>query len=207
MSLELWSKRYRAPEVPRVDREVVSVSPDEPVEGAAPVLCVTGDPRGAAAFGEHWLGHIAGRGRSAHAVSVRGQGGTAKAGGGRAGQVHDLVQTAAALPRQCVLIGHDKGAGLVAHAMTRYPVAAAVLLAPRGLTSAPGAAVGEPRVLVAGSPDDRRSGQKTLDKVAEVYGGAPLLFPGVGHDFMSDPGWQAPLAAILDWLDDPSHTV
>ena len=32
------------------------------------------------------------------------------------------------------------------------------------------------------------------------YGGAPLLFPGMGHDMMLDAGWAEPIDAILDWL-------
>lgn len=203
MSVELWRRRYRAVPVSAVEREVSSASPDEPSD-LAPILCVAGDQRGASAFTQHWLGHIARRGRPAHALSVRGQGNTPKADGGLAGKVHDLVQTAARLPRQAILIGHGHGAVVVAHALTRYPAAAAVLVAPRGLASAPGAAVGAPRILVAGSPDDRKAPEKSLDKAAEAYGGAPLLFPGMGHDFMADPGWQAPLDAILDWLEDKS---
>jgi pimeloyl-ACP methyl ester carboxylesterase len=205
VSVDLWRRRYRAIPVSPVAREVISAVPEFDSDAAGvPIVCVTGDPRGAAAFAENWLPHIAQRGRPAHAVSVRGQGNTPKGDGGRDGRVHDLVQVAARLPRQAVLIGHGRGANLVAHALTRYPAAAAVLLAPRGVASAPALPVGEPRVLVAGSPHDRKAGEKVLDKAAAAYGGAPLLFPGLRHDFMSDQGWRAPLDAILDWLDEKS---
>lgn len=200
MSMELWRRRYRSLPVTPVKRELARVTAE--TDDAPPILCVTGDPKGAAAFSEHWLPHIASRGHSAYALSVRGQGATVKAPGGRPAMVHDLVQAAAGLPRRAILIGHDRGALLVAHALTRYPAAAAVLLAPKGLKVAPAAPVGSPRVLVAGSPDDRKTSAKGLDTAARAYGGTPLLFPGVGHDFMSDPGWQAPLDAILDWLED-----
>ncbi|MGH8792787.1 MAG: alpha/beta hydrolase [Stackebrandtia sp.] len=203
MSLELWRRRYRKAPVTAVKREIVSAAPEfDSADELPPVLCVTGDPRGAAAFAEHWLPHIAARGRAVHAVSVRGQGKTPKGDGGRAGRVHDLVQAAVRLPRRAVLVGHGSGAQLVAHALTRYPAAAGVLLAPQGVRSAPGDPVGGPRLLVAGSPEDRKSPQKTLDKAAAAYHVAPLLFPGISHDFMSDPGWKAPLDAILDWLDE-----
>lgn len=200
MSMELWRRRYRSLPVTPVEREVAEVRSE--TDDAPPILCVTGDPKGAAAFGEHWLPHIAARGHNAYAVSVRGQGSTPKESGGRQAMVHDLVQTAAQLPKQAILIGHDRGALLVAHALTRYPAAAAVLLAPKGVKAAPAPPTGSPRVLVAGSPDDRKTSAKGLETAARAYGGTPLLFPGVGHDFMNDSGWQAPLDAILDWLAD-----
>ncbi|MGH8882978.1 MAG: alpha/beta fold hydrolase, partial [Stackebrandtia sp.] len=142
MSMELWRRRYRSKAVPPVVREVARVLAED--DEAAPVLCVTGDPRGAAAFTQHWLPHISTRGRGAYAVSVRGQGETSKAAGGRQAMVHDLVQEAVRLPKRAILIGHDRGALLVAHALTRYPAAAAVLLAPRGVKAAPAAPVGSP---------------------------------------------------------------
>ncbi|GAA4924879.1 alpha/beta hydrolase family protein [Stackebrandtia albiflava] len=201
MSLELWRRRVRKAPPTRVARQVVHQAAEIDVTGP-PVLCVTGDRLGAAAFAENWLPHIAGRGRDAYAVSVRGQGDTPKGDGGLAGRVHDLVQTAAALPTRPVVVGHGQGALWVAHAMTRYPVVAAVLLAPRGLKRAPAPPTGAPRVLVAGSPTDRRSPAKRLDAVAALYGGAPLLFSGIGHDFMTDAGWQPPLDALLAWFDE-----
>jgi pimeloyl-ACP methyl ester carboxylesterase len=60
--------------------------------------------------------------------------------------------------------------------------------------------VGAPPVLVVGSPDDRVVPRASLDRTATRYGGAPLLFPGMGHDLMLDAGWAEPIDAILDWL-------
>jgi alpha-beta hydrolase superfamily lysophospholipase len=60
--------------------------------------------------------------------------------------------------------------------------------------------VGNPPVLVVGSPDDRVVPRKSLDRTAARYGGAPLLFPGMAHDLMLDAGWAEPIEAILDWL-------
>lgn len=62
-------------------------------------------------------------------------------------------------------------------------------------------AVGAPPVLVLGSPDDRVVPRSSLDRTAARYGGAPLLFPGMGHDLMLDARWQEPIDALLDWLD------
>jgi pimeloyl-ACP methyl ester carboxylesterase len=69
--------------------------------------------------------------------------------------------------------------------------------------SAPEDPVGAPPVLVVGSPDDRVVGRAALTAVARRYGGAPLLFPGMGHDLMLDAGWKEPIGAILDWLEQP----
>jgi pimeloyl-ACP methyl ester carboxylesterase len=62
-------------------------------------------------------------------------------------------------------------------------------------------AVGSPPVLVAGSPDDRVVSRAALDRAASRFGGAPLLFPGAGHDLMLEDGWAEPIDAVLDWLD------
>jgi pimeloyl-ACP methyl ester carboxylesterase len=176
--------------------------------------------------------------------------------------VHDVVQVAASLPHQAVLVGHGAGALVVEHALARYPARAGVLVAPvpggpgsaaslllgnpagvfpalfggglrptrgqlfsrqlptsaaRGYHSrwgraakraqwrllAPGtpdSPVGDPPVLVVGSPDDRIVKGTVLSRAARRYGGAPLLFPGMGHALMLDARWQEPIDAILDWL-------
>jgi pimeloyl-ACP methyl ester carboxylesterase len=61
--------------------------------------------------------------------------------------------------------------------------------------------VGDPPMLVVGTPDDRVVPRGALHRAARRYGGAPLLFPGMGHDLMLDARWQEPIDAILDWLD------
>lgn len=201
MSLELWQRRIRKAVPSPVARQLIEVSTDV-ADAARPILCVTGDPRGAATFAEHWLPHIAERGHPAFAVSVRGQGDTPRGDAGLAGKVHDLVQTAASLPTRAVLIGHGLGARWVAHAVTRYPAAATVLLAPQGLRRPPSAPVGDGRVLVAGATQDRKVPVKRLEQIATTYHTAPLLFSNIGHDFMTESGWRAPLDAILDWLNE-----
>jgi pimeloyl-ACP methyl ester carboxylesterase len=240
--------------VPFVPREVRSVLP-ETDESLPPVLFVPGLGHGPWAFEEHWLKHTAARGFPAHTLALRAE-------GDLRAYAHDVVQVAASLPRQVVLVGHGAGALIVARALGRYPARAAVLTAPvldgwttlgaalrsnffgtvpalfggrlrlsrRQLFSsdlpaeeadgfrqrlvsagakaqrelvthpAPPKPVGAPPVLVVGSPDDRVVPRSSLDRTATRYGGAPLLFPGMGHDLMLDPGWQEPLDAILDWL-------
>ncbi len=60
--------------------------------------------------------------------------------------------------------------------------------------------VGDPPTLVVGSPDDRVVPRPALDRAAARFGGAPLLFPGMGHALMLQPAWAEPVDAILDWL-------
>ncbi len=97
-------------------REVREARP-EVDEGRPPVLFVPGFGHGAWAFAEHWLEHAAGRGFPAYAMSLRGHGtsGDTPHTTMRA-YVHDVVQVAASLPRQTVLVGHGAGARVVAGA-------------------------------------------------------------------------------------------
>ncbi|GAB1645951.1 alpha/beta hydrolase [Krasilnikovia sp. MM14-A1259] len=108
--------------VPPVAREVHSALPDSD-EGRPPLLFVPGLGHGPWAFAEHWLGHAARRGFPAHAMALRER-------GGLRAYAHDVVQVAAGLPRQAVLIGHGAGALVVARVLARYPARAAVLVAP-----------------------------------------------------------------------------
>jgi pimeloyl-ACP methyl ester carboxylesterase len=240
--------------VPSAPREVVSLPPEDDT-GMPPVLFVPGFGHGPWAYQEHWLPHTAGRGFPAHTLALR-------PGGDLRAYVHDVVQVAAALPRQAVLVGHGAGALIVARALSRYPARAAVLASPvldgwatlgaalranffgtvpavfggrlrmsrrqlfspempfedgeafrqlltpatarsqRELVTHPelGKPVGDPPVLVVGSPDDRVVPRSSLDRTAARYGSAPLLFPGMGHDLMLDVGRAEPIDAILDWL-------
>jgi pimeloyl-ACP methyl ester carboxylesterase len=262
--------------VPPVQREVLTSQPAQ-VEGFGelpstkpPLLFVPGYGHGAWAFTEKWLEHAAERGFPAYAMSLRGEGdsGTAARTTLRA-YAHDVVQVAARLPRQAVLIGHGVGGLAVADALARYPARAGVLVAPvfggfgtaatavarnpagtipaifgaglrlrrgqlfgREITSStareyghrvggtpaplvqwqllkahtPEQPVGDAPVMVIGSPDDRIVPRKALERAARRYGGAPLLFPGMGHDLMLDARWQEPINAILDWLEKTLRT-
>jgi pimeloyl-ACP methyl ester carboxylesterase len=255
---EDWAKP-----IPPVRREILSATP-ELDDGKPPVLFVPGFGHGAWAFAEFWLEHAAGRGFPAHAVSLRGHGGSGDVPKATLrAYTHDVVQAAASLPRQAVLVGHGAGALVVERALARYPARAAVLAAPvlggwatfgaalrrnpggtlpaifggrlglsrrqilsrsvpdavaKGyaerlgrasaraqwqllLHGAPEPAVGDPPVLVVGSPDDRVVPASALTRAARRYGGAPLLFPGMGHDLMLDARWREPIDAILDWLE------
>lgn len=258
-------KEWSSP-VPPVSREVLTSQPGgTPDPTRPPLLFVPGYGHGAWAFAEQWLEHAAERGYAAYAMSLRGHGDSGSADGTTLrAYAHDVVQVAARLPRQSVLIGHGVGGLAVADALARYPARAGVLVAPvfgglgtlaaaftsnpagtlpalfgaplklrrgqlfgRELPAAqargyanqvtggsaprvpwqlighhtPERPVGDVPVLVVGSPDDKVVPRRSLEKVARHYGGAPLLFPGMGHDLMLDARWQEPLDAILDWTD------
>jgi pimeloyl-ACP methyl ester carboxylesterase len=263
-------REWAAP-VPPVQREVLTSQPAMQDEfGTAtparpPLLFVPGYGHGAWAFTEQWLEFAADRGYPAYAMSLRGHGGSgAAAKTTLRAYVHDVVQVAARLPRQAVLIGHGVGGLAVATALARYPARAGVLIAPvfgglgtaatalmhnptgtipaafggrlrlrrgqlfgrevmsttaKGYTArlggvraprvqwqllrghVPERPVGDPPVLVIGSPDDGVLPRRSLERAARYYGGAPLMFPGMGHDLMLDTRWAEPITAILDWLD------
>lgn len=261
---DIMRRREAYRPVPPVRRELLTATPEVDT-GRPPLLFVPGFGCGAWIYAEHWLDHAAERGFRAYAVSLRGHG-ESGSDPGRAtlrAYVHDVVQAAAGLPRQAVLVGHGSGALVVARALSRYPARAAVLAAPvlggwrtlgralarnpfgtvpalfggglrlsrRQLFSrelpdavasgyasrigraatlaqwqlllhrAPEPVVGDPRVLVLGSPDDAVVPLAALERAARGYGAAPLLFPGMGHLLMLDARWQEPVDAILDWLE------
>lgn len=259
-------RREAALPVPPVRREVVTATPAAE-EGRPPLLFVPGFGGGAWMYAD-WLDHAAGRGFAASAMSLRGHGGSGAAPRATLrAYTHDVVQVAAGLPRQAVLVGHGAGALVVARALARYPARAAVLTSPvfggwrggwpllgRALLRNPGGTVpavfgrrlrlrrgqlfshelpaatagdhhrrmgragvlaqwqllahrwpeppvADPPVLVLGSPHDAVVSGAGLARVARRYGGAPLLFPGMGHALMLDARWREPIDAILDWLD------
>lgn len=206
MSLQVWVRRTRSPEPAAVKREVNVLEPadlldvdakDDP--DASPVLCCSGEPTGAAAFGPLWLKRIAASGRCAAAVSVRGQGGTPAAPGGAEAYAHDVVQAAIGMPRQAVLIGHGTGAGWCALAAARYPAAALVLVAPRKLPKRLPRPVGEPPVMFAVTEAEAQS--KEAQAVTAAYGISPLTFPGGADEVFKGQNAEGLLDAVLSWLN------
>jgi pimeloyl-ACP methyl ester carboxylesterase len=123
--------------VPPVQREVLNREPTEPVPGRPPLLFVHGLAHAAWCW-EPWLEQAAADGWSAHALSLRAHGGS----GGRERRVrvslreyvHDVLQEAVRLPRPPVLVAHSLGCVVASKVIARYPVAAAVLLTPIGVT-------------------------------------------------------------------------
>lgn len=110
-------------------------------EEKPPLLFVPGLGHGAWCFAQYWLPAAAARGFSAHALSLRGHGGS---GGqhdlGRATMrdyEHDVLQVVSGLPRPPVLIGHSLGALVVQRVLQRYPAPAGVLLTPIPAVGAP----------------------------------------------------------------------
>lgn len=131
-NLDVFRWREWSSPVAPVQREVLTSQPvDQPEPGRPPLLFVPGYAHAAWAFAQMWLEHAAGRGYPAYAMSLRGHGesGSAPKTTLRA-YAHDVVQVAARLPRQAVLIGHGVGGLAVAQALARYPARAGVLVAP-----------------------------------------------------------------------------
>lgn len=106
--------------------ELIPESPDR-----EPILFVHGASHGAWCW-RYWLEAAAAAGHPAYAVSLTGHAGsggsllTATVGS----YVEDVLRTAAALPSPPVLVGHSLGGLVVQKAIARYPVPAAVLVAP-----------------------------------------------------------------------------
>ena len=128
-----------------VKREVLSREPASGADQSRPPLLFVHGARHAAWCWEPWLDLAAERGWSAHAVSLRGHGGSE--GHERLRRtplrdfVHDVVQTAVRLPRQPVLVGHSLGALVVERAVAGYPARGTALLAPAPLDNGAAATV------------------------------------------------------------------
>jgi pimeloyl-ACP methyl ester carboxylesterase len=118
------SREWSRPIAP-AKREVVHARPADPTN-RPPIVLVPGIGYGAWLFTEHWLEHAAARGYHAVAMSHRAVAGVVT----MRTHAHDVVQVAASLPRQAVIVGHGGGALMVGHALARYPARAAVLVAP-----------------------------------------------------------------------------
>jgi len=122
-----------------VDLEVISGMPDgwqdaPRQDRKPPLLFVPGSSGAAWAFAEHWVGAAVRRKYPAHALSLRGHGGSA--GRDRLNltvlrdYLDDVMQTIITLPEPPVLIGHGMGAVVVQQVLERYPARAGVLVAP-----------------------------------------------------------------------------
>lgn len=124
------------------DLEVLSCEPKQR-RHAAPLLFVHGAFAGAWVWDEHFLPWFAAQGFSAHALSLRGHGGSA--GHERIDwfSVHDYVEDVAAVAADLgappVLVGHSMGGFVVQKYLEHHDVPAAVLMCsvpPQGLVAA-----------------------------------------------------------------------
>jgi pimeloyl-ACP methyl ester carboxylesterase len=55
-------------------------------------------------------------------------------------------------------------------------------------------------MLVLGAEHDTIVSQRETRRTAAVYGAEAETFPGIGHDMMLEPGWQAVAERITGWL-------
>lgn len=121
-----------------VELELVSREPAARRPGRPPLLFVHGLAGAAWIWDEAWLSRAASAGWSAHAVSLRGHGGSeghehrwriSLDGYGR-----DVQQVASRLPDPPVLVAHSLGAVVAGRVIARQPVPAAVMLTPVAVT-------------------------------------------------------------------------
>ncbi len=122
-----------------VKLEIISKYPSVPVL-PAPLLFVHGAWHGAWCWDVHFLDYFAARGFAAHAVSLRGHGGSEGRERlrwtGLARYVEDVETVAEGLPSPPVLIGHSMGGLVVQKYLERHTAPAGILLAsvpPRGV--------------------------------------------------------------------------
>lgn len=55
-------------------------------------------------------------------------------------------------------------------------------------------------MLVMGAAEDTIMSQKDVEATARAYGTEPVIFPGMGHNMMMEPGWEKVADTILEWL-------
>jgi pimeloyl-ACP methyl ester carboxylesterase len=64
----------------------------------------------------------------------------------------------------------------------------------------PRRALGNPPLLVQGTPDDTLIPLRAVRATAARYGATLQEFPGIGHDLMLDTRWREPFDEFLGWL-------
>ena len=113
--------------------EVVTREPETRTSDT-PLLFVHGSCHAAWCWEEHFLDYFAGRGYAAHAMSLRGHGGSEGKERLRWTSVKDYVadvaQVAGQLPQAPVVVGHSLGGLVVQKYLEQYRAPAAVLVAP-----------------------------------------------------------------------------
>jgi pimeloyl-ACP methyl ester carboxylesterase len=57
-------------------------------------------------------------------------------------------------------------------------------------------------MLVLGAADDNAFTQEEVHATARSYRTEATIFPGIGHDFMLEPGWQTVAEHVDNWLTD-----
>ena len=124
--------------------EVISCAPKgKAAVHDTPLLFVHGAFAGAWVWDEHFLPYFAAQGYHAHALSLRGHGGSFGCDNIDSHSVHDYVDDLATviadLPKPPILVGHSMGGFIVQKYLERHPVPAAVLMCsvpPQGLVAA-----------------------------------------------------------------------
>ena len=183
---------WSVPSRPLVHREVLSALPAAATD-LPPLLMVHGVAHAAWCFGENWVPAAAGHGFPAHALSLRGHGGSAGARHLKRtltrDYVHDVLQAITDLPEPPVLIGHSMGAIVAQLVAERYPLRGLVLLTPAPLHSALGdlAAISRDRPADLG----RAVLGRTLSMAPEIL--FEGLDPSAARAYSDRTGTESPL--------------
>ncbi len=57
-------------------------------------------------------------------------------------------------------------------------------------------------VLVVGAAEDALFSPYEIERTAEDYRSAAIIFDDIGHDMMLDAGWERPARTIVEWIDN-----
>lgn len=57
-------------------------------------------------------------------------------------------------------------------------------------------------ILVLGADSDAIFSPAEIKATARAHDTRAVMYGGMGHDMMLEPGWEGPARAIIDWLDD-----
>ncbi len=57
-------------------------------------------------------------------------------------------------------------------------------------------------ILVLGAQFDAIFSPAEIEATARAYNTEAVIFGGMGHDMMLEPGWEGPAGTIIEWLDD-----
>lgn len=187
---------------PPVERELVAAVPDTPDPARPPLLFVHGAWHGAWCWQEHWLPAAAARGWRAHAVSLRGHGGSQRPDRFRRATLrhyqHDVLQAITELPAPPVLIGHSMGGLVVQGVLERYRSApAGVLVASvppgHGTAAVPSLLRHDPLALGQGL-----AGLTVRPRATTVFGPRTDPAAAAGYlDRLGDESWLATQQMIL----------
>ncbi|MFC4334382.1 hypothetical protein [Salininema proteolyticum] len=203
MSFADWHARRLRPPAPAAAREVLTLTPtdaleydDDPVKDT-PLLLIPDSAHEAQECEKLWMPRLAASAHECAALNFRGKGATPAGPRKSDLRAHDIVQTAATLEHQAVLVAFADSALPVLEAATRYPAAGVVLLDPVLPDRDLPALVGSPRMCVVARETDVH--EKAMARLRERFDISPLTVGG-GGDLYTGAQAEAAADAVISWL-------